>query len=66
MSRFHVGEEVRYDGEVFVIAGRNGEEVPRYRLLASRPEGTRFVIAHEEELEKIASYLTARDDTDNY
>lgn len=66
MSKFNVGEEVRFDGEVYVIAGRNGDAVPRYRLLSSRPGGTRFVIAQEDELEKIASYLTAHDDTDDY
>lgn len=66
MSKFTVGEEVRYDGDVYVISSRVDGPVPRYRLLASRPGGTRFQLVEEDQLQEIESYLNSRADTDSY
>lgn len=66
MSKFSVGEEVRYDGDVYVISSRVDGPVPRYRLLASRPGGTRFQLVEEDQLQEIESYLNSRADTDSY
>lgn len=61
-----MGEEVRYDGDVYVISSRVDGPVPRYRLLASRPGGTRFQLVEEDQLQEIESYLNSRADTDSY
>ena len=66
MSRFDVGEEVRYDGEVYVVSARIAEDPVRYRLLASRTGGARFVWALESQLSPMESYLNSRDDTSSY
>ena len=66
MSRFDVGEEVRYDGEVYVVSARSDEEPVRYRLLASRTDGARFVWALESQLSPMESYLKPHDDTAGY
>lgn len=63
MQRFEVGEEVVYDGQVFVVSARSAAPPFRYRLLASTAEGTRFVWAEESQLAKMERYLTALDDT---
>lgn len=66
MSRFDVGEEVRYDGEVYVVSAKTDSQPVRYRLLASRTGGTRFVWALESQLGRMESYLTSSDDTAGY
>lgn len=66
MSKFTVGEEVRYDGDIYVISSRVDGPVPRYRLLASRPGGTRFQLVEEDKLQEIESYLESDADTDRY
>lgn len=63
MARFHVGEEVRYEGEIYVIGSREPGDPPRYRLLASRPGGTKFQWVVESELQEIESYLKPLEDT---
>ncbi|MEX2536485.1 MAG: hypothetical protein WD273_12890 [Trueperaceae bacterium] len=66
MSRFSVGEEVRYDDDVYVVSSVTAVEPFRYRLLASRTGGTRFVFAQEGQLKEMESYLRPRDDTLDY
>lgn len=66
MSRFDVGEEVRYDGEVYVVSAKTKDAPARYRLLASRTGGARFVWALESQLSRMDSYLRSRDDTAGY
>lgn len=66
MSRFDIGEEVRYDGEVYVVSSISATEPVRYRLLAVGAGGTRFVWALENQLGKMDSYLRSRDDTSSY
>lgn len=66
MNGFSVGEEVLFDDEVYVVSARSGDAPRRYRLLASRPDGTRFVWATEEELHPMDRYLRSRDDTTGY
>lgn len=64
MPTFTIGEEVLYDDVRFVIAGTRGNAAsPRYRLLATRPEGARIVWATEDEIHKIRAYTEPRDDT---
>lgn len=63
MPTFTIGEEVIYDDVRYVIAGIRGEAATRYRLLATRPEGVRFVWATHDEIEKIRAYTDPRDDT---
>jgi hypothetical protein len=66
MRRFEVGEEVLYDGDVYVVSARGREPPFRYRLLASRPDGTRIVWADEDRLGRMETYLRALDDTSRY
>ncbi|MEX2542504.1 MAG: hypothetical protein WD314_11875 [Trueperaceae bacterium] len=66
MRTYQVGEEVRFDGEVYVVSARSRQAPFRYRLLASKPDGTRFVWADERELSAMESYLRAFDDTRRY
>lgn len=63
MPTFTIGEEVLHDDVRYVIAGIRGEGEPRFRLLATRPEGTRFMWATKDEIQKIAAYTEPRDDT---
>ena len=67
MAKFFVGEEVRYDGEVYMISGMLTDGPDQYyRLLATRPGGTRFEIVREDRLQRMENYLTARNDTAAY
>ena len=66
MGKFDVGEEVRYDGEVYVVSSVSASEPVRYRLLAVGTGGTRFVWALENQVGKMESYLRSRDDTSSY
>jgi hypothetical protein len=66
MRSFEVGEEVLYDGDVYVISARSPAPPFRYRLLASRPGGTRFVWADEDRLARMEPYLRSLDDTSRY
>lgn len=63
MSSFMIGEEVKYEGERFVISQASARPPQRYRLLSSTPSGARMVWATAAELEKIARYTTPVDDT---
>jgi hypothetical protein len=66
MRTFEVGEEVLYDGEVYVVSARGAQPPFRYRLLASRPAGTRIAWADEDQLGRMETYLRALDDTSSY
>lgn len=66
MTDYRVGEEVLYDGEVYVVSAKSEQAPYSYRLLASRPGGTRFIWVEERRLNKIDSYLRALDDTTSY
>lgn len=63
MPTFTIGEEVIHEDVRYVVAGIRGEGVPRFRLLATRPEGVRIVWATQNEIEKIRAYTEPRDDT---
>jgi hypothetical protein len=70
VPRFSIGEEVRYDGRVYVVsvylpAGPDASP-GRYRLLACGPRGTRHVWAEEDRVAEIESYLRSRSDTEEY
>ena len=63
---YTVGEEVLYDGERYVIAGRR-EGPYGFRLLRSggrTAEPERIVWAEESSLAPLRSYTDPRDDTD--
>ncbi|MBX3144112.1 MAG: hypothetical protein KF813_10180 [Trueperaceae bacterium] len=63
MSSFMIGEEVKYEGERFVIS-QASERLPlRYRLLSTTPEGARMIWASPDELQKMSRYTTPVDDT---
>lgn len=66
MIDYRVGEEVLYDGEIYVISAKSKQAPYSYRLLASRADGARFTWAEEGRLNKIDSYLRPRDDTTDY
>lgn len=55
-----------YDDEIYVVSAMTAQPPFRYRLLASRPEGTRFQWVDEALLEEVDSYLRPRDDTPDY
>jgi hypothetical protein len=68
MARFTVGEEVRFDGAIYVISAylppTSLEALAgRYRLLACAPGGTRHVWAEEARISEIDSYVRPQDDT---
>jgi hypothetical protein len=60
---FNVGEEVLFEGERFVIAGRAAGPAYGYRLLATAPGGVRVAWAERSELVGLARYTTPDDDT---
>lgn len=66
MRTYQVGEEVQFDGDIYVVSARSGQAPFRYRLLASKPQGTRFAWAEERELSAMDSYLRVLDDTNRY
>jgi hypothetical protein len=66
MDGYQVGEEVLYDGDIYVVSARGPTPPYRYRLIASRPGGTRFIWAEEDELDRIDNYLRPLDDTERY
>ncbi|HEX7004471.1 MAG TPA: hypothetical protein VF168_09830 [Trueperaceae bacterium] len=61
-----MGKRFLYDGEVYVVSARTEDDPARYRLLASRTGGARFVWAHESQLSPMESYLEPDDDTARY
>ena len=63
---YNVGEEVLFDGERYVIAGRADGPAFRYRLLATSAAGARVAWAQPGQLSRLASYTESRDDTDTY
>ena len=63
MATFTIGEEIIYDDMRFVVAGIQGDDPVRYRLLATTEEGARIVWARHGDLQKIRSYTEPKDDT---
>ncbi len=63
MSSFTIGEEVHYNGKRFVISQLASGPPARYRLLATTPEGTSFVWAPADGLQKIERYVKPVHDT---
>lgn len=61
---FNVGEEVLFDGERYVIAGRIEGTPRRYRLLATTAEGAKVAWALPQSLARLTRYTQALDDTD--
>lgn len=62
---FTIGEEVTFDGDTYVVAGRSGGPYP-YRLLsASNRQGrrTRMVLVPEDRLDRMKAYVDAKSDT---
>jgi hypothetical protein len=68
MARFTIGEEVRFDGAIYVVSAylppASGDDLAgRYRLLACSPGGTRHVWVEEARISEIDSYVRPQDDT---
>ena len=62
---FTIGEEVRYEGETYVVAGRSSGPYP-YRLLAASDRlgrRARMVLVPEERLGQMEAYVRAKRDT---
>ena len=62
VTTYTYGEEVIYDGERYVIAGISETEPYRYRLLATTPQGAKFLWVTGRDLKKIKAYTESRYD----
>ncbi len=63
MVTYTIGEEVLYQGERFVISTAAERPPFRYKLLATTPDGMKFVWANPEQLSKMSRYTVPLDDT---
>jgi hypothetical protein len=66
VAKFSIGEEVLFEEERFVISEISLADPKRYRLLATTPKGTRVEWVTEKNVQKMAHYTTAYDDTALY
>ncbi len=60
---FLIGEEVLYRGDRYSISIARLAEPYQYRLVRTTEDGAEIVWAQANELEKIKTYTSARDDT---
>lgn len=63
MTTFTIGEEVLFEGERYVVSELRAGELYPVRLLQTTRTGARMPWVRLQDLNKIAAYTTALDDT---
>ncbi len=64
METFLVGDEVRFDGQQYVISTIDQASPKPFRLMRTGSRGVQFVHATASQLSRVKSYTEPVDDTD--